>query len=65
MIKITFPDGSTKEYEEGVSPADIAKDISQRLYKNSIAAEVNGTFPQMMLDMFHCPKSTVKRPLSG
>ena len=42
MIKITFPDGSTKEYEEGVSPADIAKDISQRLYKNSIAAEVNG-----------------------
>jgi threonyl-tRNA synthetase len=42
MIKITFPDGSTKEYEEGVSPADIAKDISLRLYKNSIAAEVNG-----------------------
>lgn len=42
MIKIIFPDGSTKEYEEGVSPADIAKDISQRLYKNSIAAEVNG-----------------------
>lgn len=42
MIKITFPDGSSKEYEEGVSPADIAKDISERLYKDSIAAEVNG-----------------------
>jgi DNA polymerase elongation subunit (family B) len=32
------------------------KDTVIQLY-NTIADEVNGTFPQMMLDEFHCPKS--------
>ena len=32
------------------------KDTVIQLY-NQIADEVNGTFPQMMLDEFHCPKS--------
>jgi len=42
MVKITFPDNSIKEFEKGVTPADIAKSISEGLFRNSIAAEING-----------------------
>ncbi len=42
MIKITFPDGAVREYEEGVSAMDIAKGISSGLAKKLLAAEVNG-----------------------
>ncbi|RAO99403.1 threonyl-tRNA synthetase [Petrotoga sp. 9PW.55.5.1] len=42
MVKITFPDNSVKEFEKGVTPADIAKSISEGLFRNSIAAEING-----------------------
>ena len=31
MIKITFPDGSVREYESGVTGYEIAESISQRL----------------------------------
>ncbi|MCL4116652.1 UNVERIFIED_CONTAM: hypothetical protein GTU68_039522 [Idotea baltica] len=42
MIKITFPDGNVREYEEGVSAIGIAKSISHGLAKNVISATVNG-----------------------
>jgi len=42
MIKITLPDKSVKEYEIGVTPGDVAKSISEGLYRNSIAAILNG-----------------------
>ena len=42
MIKITFPDGAVREYDEGVSAMDIAKSISEGLARNVLAAEVNG-----------------------
>lgn len=42
MIKITFPDGNVREYEEGVSAIDIAKSISHGLAKNVVSATVNG-----------------------
>jgi len=41
MIKITFPDNQVKEYNAGITPIDIAKDISSRLAKEVIAARVN------------------------
>ncbi|RMG61213.1 MAG: threonine--tRNA ligase [Calditrichaeota bacterium] len=41
-IKITFPDGSVREYPRGVLPETIAKDISPRLAKEAIAAKFNG-----------------------
>ncbi len=41
MIKITFPDGSEREYEAGVSGLDIAKSISSRLAKEVLACSVN------------------------
>ena len=42
MIKITFPDGSVKEYNEGISSLEIAEQISPRLAKEVYAATVNG-----------------------
>ena len=33
-IKITFPDGNIREYEQGVTALDIAKSISEGLAKN-------------------------------
>jgi DNA polymerase elongation subunit (family B) len=42
------------EINKGLIPWD--KDTVVKLY-DTVAAEVNGTFPQFMLDAFHCPKS--------
>ncbi len=42
MIKITFPDGTVKGYEAGVSGNDIAKSISSGLHREALAIEVNG-----------------------
>ena len=42
MVKITLPDGTVKEYEDGITPAEIAKEISEGLFRKAIGAEVNG-----------------------
>lgn len=42
MIKITFPDGAIREYENGVTALDIAKSISEGLARKVLAANVNG-----------------------
>jgi threonyl-tRNA synthetase len=42
MINITFPDGSVKEYKNGVSSIEIAEQISPRLAKEVYVATVNG-----------------------
>jgi len=42
MIKITFPDGSAREYNKGVSALEIAGMISQGLAREVYAATVNG-----------------------
>lgn len=42
MVKITFPDGSVREYEKGVTGLEIAESISQRLAQDVIACGVNG-----------------------
>ena len=42
MIKITFPDGSVREYEAGVTGFQIAESISSRLAQDVVACGVNG-----------------------
>ncbi len=42
MIKITFPDGSVREYESGVTGLQIAESISPRLAQDVLACGVNG-----------------------
>ena len=41
MIKVTFPDGSAREYEKG-SVYEIARSISEGLARNVLGAVVNG-----------------------
>ena len=42
MITITFPDKSTRQYEPGTTPLQIAESISTRLAQDILAATVNG-----------------------
>ena len=41
-IKISFPDGTVKSYEKGISSMDIAKNISEGLARNVLSAKING-----------------------
>ena len=41
MVKITFPDGSVREYENGVTGLQIAESISPALARNVVACGVN------------------------
>jgi threonyl-tRNA synthetase len=41
-IKITFPDGNSREFDEGVAGLQIAESISKGLAKEALAVEVNG-----------------------
>ena len=41
-MKISFPDGAVREYEQGVSAMDIAKSISEGLARKVLAASING-----------------------
>ncbi len=41
MINITFPDGASRQYENGISAMDIAKSISEGLARRILVAEIN------------------------
>ena len=41
MVKITFPDGSVREYEKGVTGLQIAESISPALARNVVSCGVN------------------------
>ena len=41
-MKITFPDGSAREYENGMNALDIAASLSQGLRKSVICCEIDG-----------------------
>ena len=43
MIKITLPDGSIREYQNGTTPMGVAKDISEGFARNVISANFNST----------------------
>ena len=48
MVKVTFPDGSAREYAKGTTAFQVAESISPRLAADSLAAEVNGATVDMM-----------------
>ena len=41
MIQITLPDGSIREFESGVTPMEVAKNISEGFARNVISAQFN------------------------
>ena len=42
QITVTLPDNSTRSYDSGVTPQEIAESIGSRLADDAIAAQVNG-----------------------
>ncbi len=53
MIKITFPDGTAREYKKGISSLEIAEQISPRLAKEVFAATVNGEISDLTRPVDH------------
>jgi len=43
MVNITFPDGSTKAFEDSPTGMDVAKSISEGLARNCVAMDMNGS----------------------
>ncbi len=41
-IKISFPDGNVREYDEGVTAMEVAQSISEGLARNVLSAKING-----------------------
>ncbi|MFY9209661.1 MAG: threonine--tRNA ligase [Aestuariivita sp.] len=42
QISLTFPDGNARDFKAGITPAEVAADISTSLAKKAISATVNG-----------------------
>ena len=47
MISVTFPDGASREFEPGVSGADVAKSISPSLLKRTVAMMRDGALSDL------------------
>lgn len=53
MVKITFPDGSVREYEEGVTGLQIAESISPRLAQDVLACGIDGETIELNRPIIH------------
>ena len=42
MVTLTFPDGATRDYDDGITPMVVAKSISSGLAKKVLAAKIDG-----------------------
>jgi threonyl-tRNA synthetase len=49
MIKIKFPDGSSRDYKKGIVGSEIAESISKSLAKDSLVIQVDGTLSDLSL----------------
>lgn len=47
MVKITFPDGTVKDFNEGITALEIAESISPRLKKEVLSCSVNGNITEL------------------
>jgi len=52
-MKVTFPDGSTKEFEGGATPAKIAEGLPQKIRKAAVAAKVDGRKVDLSAKLTH------------
>ncbi len=48
MINVTLPDGSVKQYNEGVNALDVAKSISEGLARNVLSATIDGEIKDLL-----------------
>ena len=68
MIQITFPDGSVRSYEQGVTGLQIAESISPALARSVISCGVNGETVELnrpIMDPFLNPSTLSFFPFSS
>jgi len=65
QIKITFPDGNSREFAQGISGAEIAKSISISLAKVALAIKVNGELRDLSRALETDAKIEIITPKSG
>lgn len=53
QVKITFPDGSVREYARGVTPFEVAESISPRLAQDVLSATVDGQVADLGMPILH------------
>ena len=51
MIKVTLKDGSSKEYQKGISILDAAKELSEGLARNACCGIVNGKVEDLRFEL--------------
>ena len=51
-MNLTFPDGSIKAYDQGLTSYDIASSISKSLAKDAIGAMVNDTYVELSRPLY-------------
>ena len=51
MIDIKFPDGSVRQYNEGVTAMDVARSISEGLARNVLSAKFNGKVQDALMPL--------------
>jgi len=61
-VKITLPDGSSREYPNGVTAAEVAASIGKRLAKDAIAAKADGTWIDLDRPIEHDAAVTIVTP---
>jgi threonyl-tRNA synthetase len=65
QIKITFPDGNSREFEAGISGAELAKSISISLAKVALAIKVDGELRDLSRALETDAKIEIITPKSG
>ncbi len=53
QIKLTFPDGSVREFHQGVTPAEVAQSISASLVKKCVIAKLDDELVDMASPLKH------------
>ncbi len=65
MIKITFPDGNSKQFELGITGLELAKSISISLAKVALAIKVDGELRDLSRKIENDAKIEIITPKSG
>ncbi len=59
MLKLELPDGSIKEFEEGVTGLEVAKSISNKLAKEALGFKINGRVQDLTLPVSENGKAEI------
>src|SRR5437763_7180582 len=65
QITVTLPDGSSREYPRGTTPADVAASIGSRLAKAAIAAKADGEWVDVSRPLEHDTQLQIITPDSA